>query len=370
MRTERLRYPLKSSLTGSLLLLVSVVGFAQHRDNARPPTAVGADGTVRVSGGTIPLSAYMSDEAKGAFTRIYGAAPDPAIDWDRMSADEQRAYADHENRGRIERAKALYPVTISEERIAGVNVEIVQPAQRAKSHNRDRILINLHGGSYSYASGGLGRLLDAIPIAGHGSIEVISVDYRLLPRYRFPAPVEDVIAVYKELLKSYKPQNIGIYGCSTGAALTAVAIAWFQKENLPLPGAIGLFCEGAIKDDQIEGDSYFVGRALTSGTIPNNAYPPNRLMLGTDPTDPLVAPVASLKVLSKFPATLLLSGTRDLGLSGVLYTHARLVKAGAEAELHVWDGMWHGFFADPDLPESKDAYEVIVRFFDRHLGAR
>ena len=47
----------------------------------------------------------------------------------------------------------------------------------------------------------------------------------------------------------------------------------------------------------------------------------------------------------------------------------RLLAAGADAELVVFDGMWHAFFVFPDLPESQEAYEVITRFFDRHLGA-
>lgn len=41
---------------------------------------------------------------------------------------------------------------------------------------------------------------------------------------------------------------------------------------------------------------------------------------------------------------------------------------GVDAELHVWDGMWHAFFIDPDLPESQQAYRVIVSFFAQHLG--
>jgi hypothetical protein len=30
--------------------------------------------------------------------------------------------------------------------------------------------------------------------------------------------------------------------------------------------------------------------------------------------------------------------------------------------------MWHGFLFYVDLPESKDAYAVISRFFATHLG--
>jgi monoterpene epsilon-lactone hydrolase len=51
-----------------------------------------------------------------------------------------------------------------------------------------------------------------------------------------------------------------------------------------------------------------------------------------------------------------------------VYTHTQLVKAGVNAELHVWEGMFHGFFYNPDVPESQEAYQVMVKFFDRYLG--
>jgi len=63
---------------------------------------------------------------------------------------------------------------------------------------------------------------------------------------------------------------------------------------------------------------------------------------------------------------LAITGSRDSAMSGAIHTHAQLVKLGVEADLHVWEGLGHGFFYDPSLPESRDAYEVIARFFDRH----
>jgi acetyl esterase/lipase len=45
-----------------------------------------------------------------------------------------------------------------------------------------------------------------------------------------------------------------------------------------------------------------------------------------------------------------------------------LTQAGVTTELHVWEGMWHSFFSDPELPESKAAYAVMARFFDRRLA--
>jgi len=45
-----------------------------------------------------------------------------------------------------------------------------------------------------------------------------------------------------------------------------------------------------------------------------------------------------------------------------------LTKAGVDSELYVWDGLFHGFFYNADVPESKDAFNIMIKFFDRHLG--
>lgn len=55
-------------------------------------------------------------------------------------------------------------------------------------------------------------------------------------------------------------------------------------------------------------------------------------------------------------------------MSSVIQSQRLLSAAGVDAELHVWDGMWHSFFSDPKMPESREAYRVIVDFFKRKLG--
>jgi acetyl esterase/lipase len=57
-----------------------------------------------------------------------------------------------------------------------------------------------------------------------------------------------------------------------------------------------------------------------------------------------------------------------MALSAVLRSDDMLTQAGVTTELHVWEGMWHSFFSGPELPESKAAYAVMARFFDRRLG--
>lgn len=67
-------------------------------------------------------------------------------------------------------------------------------------NRRDRVLINLHGGGFNSDSG---SLTETIPIANLTKTRVIAVLYRLAPEHPFPAAVDDAVAVYKELVKSY-----------------------------------------------------------------------------------------------------------------------------------------------------------------------
>jgi acetyl esterase/lipase len=91
-------------------------------------------------------------------------------------------------------------------------------------------------------------------------------------------------------------------------------------------------------------------------------------LAGVDPKDPLVAPVYSPDVLKKFPPTLLITGSRSEESSGAFYSDLQLTKAGVDSELHVWDGLWHGAYMNPAVPEGKEVDQIIVNFFNKHLG--
>jgi epsilon-lactone hydrolase len=74
-------------------------------------------------------------------------------------------------------------------------------------------------------------------------------------------------------------------------------------------------------------------------------------------------------MMSKFPPTLLITGTRAYDMSAAVQTQRALTREGVEANLHVWDGMGHCFFFDVDLPESREALSVITKFFSSRLGS-
>jgi len=341
--------------------------FGQDRPAVEPSkVVVQADGTVEVPAQTVPMSPFLSAEAKAYVTQHLKDMQDPEI-------LKQDAGVPRFMKGYLARDYELFAVEKKDQKVGGVHVYVYTPKSGVSARNKNRLLINLHGGGFSGCWPGCAEL-ESIPISALGQIEVVSVDYRQGPDNKFPAASEDVAAVYQELLKTHKPQNIGIYGCSAGGMQTAMSVAWFQAHNLPAPGAIGIFCAGA--GGAFGGDALYtawpLGEARLAPPMPPRPSdgPPLGYFSGTNPKDPLVSPVSSPDVLAKFPPTLMITGTRGFELSGAIYSHEQLVKAGVETELHVWEGLFHGFFYNVEVPESKDALNVIVKFFDRRLDGK
>jgi len=336
----------------------------ETRENQKPANVVvQPDGTIELPAESVPVSKFLSPEAKAYLIQHLHDMQDSNMTY----ADKgvPRFMVPY-----LERQKILFAVNLEDTKIAGVHAFVYSPKAGIQGRNQERVLIDLHGGGFSGCWPGCAEL-ESRPIAALAGIKVVSLDYREGPENKFPAASEDVAIVYQELLKTHKPENVGIYGCSAGGMLTAMSVAWFQKHDLPRPGAIGVFCASA---GEFGGDAAYTSTPLGEARLMPEMREGGMRRLGyfsnVDPKDPLVAPINSSEVLAKFPPTLIITGTRAMELSTAVYTHSQLVKLGVDAELHVWEGLFHGFFYNPDVPESRDAYDVIVKFFDRHLGTK
>ena len=312
----------------------------------------------------LPYSGFASDAAKAKFAELLGEVragkgPNPA------DLADQRQFYQRYNDERLREVERRYRANVSELTLAGVTVHSVEPAAGIAAAQRQRVLINLHGGAFMWGSGS-GALVEAIPIAAVSGMRVVAVDYRLAPEHVYPDAVDDVEAVYRELLKQYRAENIGIYGCSAGGVLTAQATARLLQKKLPVPGAIGMFCGTGLL---FRGDSGTLGQ-LAVGSPPMAADGGAALpYLRTAQADDVVAyPMQSPELLARFPPSLLLAGGRDFALSALTTAQRRLLAAGVDARLLVFDGLWHAFFVFPDLPESQEAYARIAEFFDHQLG--
>lgn len=335
------------------------------------------DGSKNMSAFRLPKSSLLSEKMRAAIKRpddfwvnwfaAFKACPatksTPPAD---MPAIRQ-CQADYVAKTQFYKTvRERYPVTMALQKIGGVDAEVFTPANGITRSNRRRVLINLHGSAFQVGARVTSQM-ESIPIAVLGRIKVVAVDYRMAPEYAYPAATDDVVAVYRELLKSYRPRNIGIYGCSAGALLAAQTLARLQKEGLPAPAAVGMFCEGAAY--WTEGDSGYFAAAMAGQPDPRpERTTENPYFKNTDPNDPLAFPARSDEMLAKFPPSLLITSTRDLGMSSVVHTHSRLIALGVDARLHVWEGLDHRFFTDPLFPTSREVYDVIVKFFDNQLG--
>lgn len=349
------------------LAAASAAGPAEAQIPDRPVVTIDADGAVHAPAMTVPPSEYLSAEGKAYLAEHLLNLRRPELRGPGDGVPPLLAPY-------LARQKALFAVVRTEVVLGGVRTWSYRPEDGIDPRNAERVLINLHGGGFSGCWPGCAEL-ETIPIASIGRIRVVAVDYRQQPEYLFPAASEDVAAVYRDLLRTYRPENIGLYGCSAGGMLTGMALAWFQKESLPTPGAAGVLCAGLTSGTSaFGGDSAYgptvigEGRPAPPPPTPAAARRMMSYLAQADPADPLVSPGVSKSVMAAFPPTLVITGTRSFDLSAAVHGHALLTREGVEADLHVWEGMFHGFFYNPDVPESREAYAVIVRFFDRHLG--
>jgi epsilon-lactone hydrolase len=359
--TKLMRRALLSTATIILTVTafcVSVLAQQSAKENTSPDTTTfDADGTAHLTR-VVPMPSTVSPEAQRWLASLTQKSIGPE------TLEQRRAGTDEWRKRQSAEARRLFPVKVEETTTAGVRTDIITPLDIPDA-NRSLVLINLHGGGFNADSG---SLIEGVPICHLAKIKVVSVYYRLAPENPFPAAVDDVIAVYKELLKTYKPEHIGIFGTSAGATLTAESAVKIRQLVLPLPGALGLFSAhpdySRVTDSlQLYALDGFAGRLSPSD--PN--HPPDDAYVGkTNRKDPVLSPLfADLK---GWPPSLSITSTRDILLSDTAMFHLALLRAGTDAQLVVFEALPHAFWYHFELPETTQALEIMSKFFNEKLA--
>jgi monoterpene epsilon-lactone hydrolase len=338
------------------LLAISTAATQSSSTPKQDSATFDSDGTAHLTR-VVPTPSTISPEAQKWLESLERSTPGPeTLAERRKRTDIWRAQDSAE-------ARKLYPVQVDETTTAGVRTDIISPLEMPES-NRARVLINLHGGGFNSDSG---SLIEGVPIANLAKIKVVSVYYRLSPENPFPAAVDDVVAVYKDLLKTHKPHCIGIFGTSAGAILTAEVAVKLKQLSLPLPGALGIF--SGLADFSRVGDSR---QLFTLNGFPGQMQPTDEKHLDdqyvgkADRKDPVLSPLYA--DLRGMPPSLLVTSTRDLLLSDTTILHRALLSAGNDSQLVVFEALPHAFWYHFQLPETRQALEIMAKFFEEKIG--
>ena len=133
-----------------------------------------------------------------------------------------------------------------------VGIHVITPNTINKASERFA-LIWIHGGGF--VLGSPDKMVGAgVPISSLTGVRTYSVGYRLPPEHPFPAGLNDCLAVYRRLIKKYKPRRIGVFGASAGGNLAVALVLKARQENLPLPGCVVAITPWT--DLEQRGDSY------------------------------------------------------------------------------------------------------------------
>ncbi|MCL9793065.1 alpha/beta hydrolase [Frankia sp. AgKG'84/4] len=248
-------------------------------------------------------------------------------------------------------------VTVEDVDVDGVRVYRVTPPEAPDG----RVYLDLHGGALILGGGEICRAM-AVRTAAQVGARVWSVDYRMPPDHPYPAPLDDCFAVYRALLREYRPEQIVVGGGSAGGNLAVAMLLRARDAGLPLPVALVLTTPEV--DLTESGDSFQTNLGLDP-VIQGSLMAVNLLYAaGRDLADPALSPLFG-DFTKGFPPTLLTTGTRDMFLSNTVRMHRALRSAGIAADLHVLEAAGHGGFLGM-APEDADLDREVRAFVDAH----
>ena len=236
------------------------------------------------------------------------------------------------------------------------------------------VAMYVHGGGWRSGDKSRGAGMRDVPLLRERGYLVVSINYRLAPRWKFPAMIEDAKCAVRSLRAHARewgldPERIGVWGGSAGGHLVAL---------------LGTLPEGVFEGSG--GYSEYSSRVqavvdmfgptdlprLLEGASPNQQRLIKEVFGTSDPGSEVLQAASPVHwVSSDDPPFLLLHGDRDpvvpLEQSQVFYE--RLREAGVPATLVVVRNAGHGFkpTGGTPKPNREEISQLIADFFDQHL---
>jgi len=186
-----------------------------------------------------------------------------------------------------------------------------------------------------------------------------SLDYRMAPRFQFPAANEDTLRGYRWLLdQGFAGSDIIVAGDSAGGHLALALLGDLQRAGLEMPAGVVAFSplvDGSLATaggHQVR-DPWFFKHTMRRVL---------RLYFGgADITDPRFDVRAG--AIAGLPPILIQAGSRELLAADAAAFGTAMADAGGACEVQIWPGQVHVFQAlYRFLPEARAAFAEVGRF--------
>lgn len=268
-------------------------------------------------------------------------------------------------------------------------LDVYRPIGTARANGEDReplpIVLYLHGGGFRILSKDSHWMM-ALAFARRGCV-VFNVNYRLAPKHRFPAAIEDACAAYEWVVKNAAAyggdvDRIVLAGESAGGNLVA-SLAIASSYERPEPYARRVWDTGvrpkvampACGLHQVTDPSRFLRRWPKLGKFADDRVVEvaDAYLGGADHgaaidlADPLVHFENGETPQRPLPAFFLGCGTADPLIDDTRRLTAALRALGAHAEDRYYEGEPHAFHAAVFTPNAKRFWGHTYKFLDEHL---
>ncbi|MFM9942464.1 MAG: alpha/beta hydrolase [Hyphomicrobiaceae bacterium] len=253
----------------------------------------------------------------------------------------------------------------------GVPVRFYYPPGSAASGLRPAY-IYAHGGGFAVGD------LDMVEpvcrsICRDANIVVASVDYRLAPEHKFPAGLDDMIAVSRWIGRhgadvGIDVSRLAIGGDSAGGNLAAAAAqAMAGKGEVALRYQVLVYPVTDLTCQQPSYTDLGTGYPLTADRM--KAYIKLYLNDPAQARDARASPLLAASLSGQPPALVVVAGLDPLVDEGIAYAK-RLQQAGVAAEIHEVPDHPHGFLGwSRDAKAARDTLALIGRRLGEQLHA-
>jgi acetyl esterase/lipase len=190
---------------------------------------------------------------------------------------------------------------------------------------------------------------------------VFAVDYRLAPEHRFPAGLEDCVAVFEALLANgVDPKRLVVAGDSAGGNLTLALCLSLRAQQLPLPAGIAMF--SPVLDFTWSGASITANTERCAMFCESILPAAARLYLDAhDPRDPFASPYFA--DLQGLPPMIFHASEDEILRDDSVRVADNARRAGVEAQLKTWPIVPHAWqMLHPLIPEARESLQLAHSF--------